>query len=333
MTSTDATVTRELPDGLGLDFLWVELTNRCNLRCVHCYSDSHPGSGYRDVLTTEQYVSLMTQAYELGCRKIQLIGGEPQLHKDFGELLRATKRIGYDFVEVFSNLTKLDENTLRYAAEHGIRFATSVYSDDPAAHDAVTTVRGSHARTIGNLRRLIAAGVTTRIGLILIDPESDQAEVAVTRTRRYLLDLGVSEVRIGPLREFGRGEDLLERGPRMSGLCGHCWRGKLAIMPDGTASPCVMGRTWGVGNVLDTPLAKIVEGVALRDVRQAVYSEVWLPQMLVAGCTPSACSPEPGCHPHCPQGCGPDGCPETPCPPVLCPESCFPDQGCEPFPQ
>jgi hypothetical protein len=33
-------------------------------------------------------------------------------------------------------------------------FATSVYSDDPAAHDRITTVRGSHRRTIGNLRRL-----------------------------------------------------------------------------------------------------------------------------------------------------------------------------------
>ena len=26
--------------GAGLDFLWLELTNRCNLRCVHCYTAS-----------------------------------------------------------------------------------------------------------------------------------------------------------------------------------------------------------------------------------------------------------------------------------------------------
>ena len=89
----------QLPEELGLDFLWLELTNRCNLQCVHCYADSHPGSGYRDMLTTKQYLSLMAEAYELGCRKIgSLIGGEPQLHPEFLDLLRATKRIGFELV-------------------------------------------------------------------------------------------------------------------------------------------------------------------------------------------------------------------------------------------
>jgi MoaA/NifB/PqqE/SkfB family radical SAM enzyme len=316
MSISEAAIRPGLPEGVGLEFLWLELTNRCNLRCVHCYADSHPGSGFRDVLTTAQYVTLMAEAYDLGCRKIQLIGGEPQLHPDFPELLRATKRIGYEFVEVFSNLTKIDEGSLRFAAEEGICFATSVYSDDAGVHDAVTKVRGSHARTVGNLRRLIDAGVSTRAGLIVID----QDDTSVAKTRQFLLDLGVDEVRIGPLREFGRGEDLLQVGPRMSGLCGHCWRGKLAIMPDGRVAPCVMGRDWGVGNVLDTPLSEILGSWALHDVREAIFTDVWLPQT-------ASCFPDPGCHPHCPEGCTPDI--QSECPPDICPESCLPD-GCGP---
>src|SRR4029450_12450287 len=124
MSISQAAVQPDLPEKIGLDFLWLELTNRCNLRCVHCYADSHPGSGFRDVLTTAQYATLMTEAHDLGCRKIQLIGGEPQLHPEFYELLGATKRIGYEFVEVFSNLTKIDNRTLQFAAEEGICFAT-----------------------------------------------------------------------------------------------------------------------------------------------------------------------------------------------------------------
>src|SRR5262245_57235125 len=95
-----------------LDFLWLELTNRCNLRCVHCYTDSHPHSGYRDKLTAHDYESVMDQAFSLGCRKIQFIGGEPQLNPDFSMLLRSTKEIGFEFVEVFSNLTRLDDGTV-----------------------------------------------------------------------------------------------------------------------------------------------------------------------------------------------------------------------------
>src|ERR1700751_3694037 len=66
------------PLGAGLNFLWLELTNRCNLKGVHCYTESGPQTGDRDLLTTDDYLSVMNQAYALGCRKMQFIGGEPQ---------------------------------------------------------------------------------------------------------------------------------------------------------------------------------------------------------------------------------------------------------------
>jgi sulfatase maturation enzyme AslB (radical SAM superfamily) len=78
----------------NLDFLWLELTNRCNLQCIHCYTESNPYSGDRDLLTKRDYESLMTQARELGCRKIQFIGGEPQLNPHFQTLLRHAKTVG-----------------------------------------------------------------------------------------------------------------------------------------------------------------------------------------------------------------------------------------------
>ncbi len=137
--------------GTGLDFLWLELTNRCNLQCVHCYTESGPHTGGDDALTTDDYLSVMRQAYDLGCRKLQFIGGEPQLHGDFQLLLEASKEIGFEFVEVFTNLTRLPEETVRFAQREGIRFATSVYSDDPAVHHAITRNGSSHARTMRNL--------------------------------------------------------------------------------------------------------------------------------------------------------------------------------------
>src|ERR1700733_12573237 len=79
----------------ALDFLWLELTNRCNLQCVHCYTESGPTTGDRDVLTPEDYQDVMAQARALGCGKIQLIGGEPQLNRSFRRLLRATKDLGF----------------------------------------------------------------------------------------------------------------------------------------------------------------------------------------------------------------------------------------------
>jgi MoaA/NifB/PqqE/SkfB family radical SAM enzyme len=224
----------------ALDFLWLELTNRCNLQCVHCYTESNPYSGDRDILTKVDYESLMVQARQLGCRKIQFIGGEPQLNADFYSLLVKAKEIGFDFIEVFSNLTRLEDNTIGYAAANDIRFATSVYSDDPIEHDTVTNVGSSHARTVANLKKLIAAGIKTRAAIISIN----QKKSTIDRTKAFLFDLGVEHVSHGHTREFGRGETVLGQGARLSGLCGHCWAGKLCIAPDGEAYPCVMARQW-----------------------------------------------------------------------------------------
>jgi MoaA/NifB/PqqE/SkfB family radical SAM enzyme len=260
--------------GGRLDFLWLELTNRCNLRCVHCYTESHPGSGDRDVLTTAQYESVMRQAYALGCRRLQFIGGEPQLHPDFLRLLGVAKETGFDFIEVFTNLTRLRDDTLRFAADAGIRFATSVYSDDPAVHNAITKVGSSHTRTIKNLERLIARGVGTRAAVIRFDQEPG----AIERTKDFLRDLGVPHVRDGEVRGFGRGQGLLDRPAELDGLCGHCWAGKLCVAPDGEAYPCVMARQWAVGNVLEAPLAEIVRGAPLADMRRTIYQTVWVPK-------------------------------------------------------
>jgi len=286
----------------NLEFLWLELTNRCNLQCVHCYAESHPLSGDRDLLTTRDYESIMSQAYALGCRKIQFIGGEPQLNRDFLPLLIKAKTIGFEFIEVFSNLTRLADDTVRYAADNGVCFATSVYSDEPAAHDAITTVRSSHTRTIKNLKKLISNGIETRAATIVID----QDEAALERTKRFLLNLGVGAVRASEVREFGRGEELIGQRAQLSGLCGHCWDGKLCVAPDGAAYPCVLARQWPVGNVLEAPLAEVVRGEPLANMRQTIFETVWLPKTTMA-CPPEcsmSCVPD-GISPVCPQSCGP----------------------------
>lgn len=356
-THSKPSLTDYRPEQFSLDFLWLELTNRCNLHCVHCYTESHPNSGDRDVLTRKDYLRLMQEAYELGCRKIQFIGGEPQLNAHFHELMVSAKTMGFDYIEVYSNLTRLEDRTLNFASEHGICFATSVYSAEPAAHDAITKVRSSHARTVTNLERLIGRGVETRAAIIIID----QDRPALERASSFLRELGVKHVTPGVTREFGRGEAIVGERARLSGLCGHCWAGKLCVAPDGAAFPCVMARQWPVGNVLETSLAQIVRGQAMRHMRREIFEEVWLPRTEAfrlaseSPCPPEnpTCGPdtgapdcapelnptpqtdpeaEPGKYPSddpnvqcfpCPQSCSPDF-EVPPCNPSPCPKSCGP---------
>ena len=255
-TGSAAKSVARVPSTQGLDFLWLELTNRCNLQCVHCYTELNPYSGDGDVLTAADYMRLMQEAHDLGCRKLQLIGGEPQLNPDFHCLLVTAKEIGFDFIEVFTNLTHLSEATLIRRREWHSLCDLGLFRHSGAArcnHESQIEPC-PHSR---EFKRLSDQGIATRAATIVID----QDRASVDRTRQYLMSLGVSHVSRGKLREFGRGQNILTQPARLEGLCGHCWVGKLCISPDGAAFPCVMARQWPVGNVLEQPLAEIVAGV------------------------------------------------------------------------
>lgn len=210
-----------------LDFLWLELTSRCNLECVHCYTDSGPHRGENDRLGRQDYERLIDEAFDLGCRRVQFIGGEPQLNPDLEHLARHARRRGYVLIEVYSNLTRLDERLADLACEGSVCFATSVYSHDASRHDAITRRKHSHARTVANIGRLVAKGVTVRAGVIVVDQEDAHVE----QTVGFLRGLGVASIGVDRMRPYGRGMASERVESAVAGLCGHCWAGKLCVGP------------------------------------------------------------------------------------------------------
>jgi len=55
------------------DFLWLEITGKCQLRCFHCYAESGP-SGTHGTMTATGWLSVIDQAVGLGVSMIQLTG-------------------------------------------------------------------------------------------------------------------------------------------------------------------------------------------------------------------------------------------------------------------
>ena len=78
----------------------IELTSRCNERCVHCYIP-HKYKLYD--IKPELYYSVLEQLSRMNVLSVTLSGGEPMMHPQFIEFLRAAKK--YDFyVNILSNL-------------------------------------------------------------------------------------------------------------------------------------------------------------------------------------------------------------------------------------
>jgi MoaA/NifB/PqqE/SkfB family radical SAM enzyme len=296
----------------GLGFLWLELTNRCNLTCVHCYAESGPHPERQDTLSPGDYVRLLDEAALLGCRAVQFIGSEPTLHPALPQLIAHARRRGYAHVEVYTNAVRLPPSLLDCFRCHDVSVAVSVYADDPAIHDAVTTHPGSHRRTIANLKRLVQAGLAVRAGVVAMETNRHR----IDETQAWLRTLGVTRIGIDGARGIGRGHAVAAAGGDacLQSLCGACWQGRLSVAPDGSVSPCVMAKNWIVGSATDQSLAEIVAGDALQRTRALIRAEVWAPRQDDGQEQPALCQPKP---------CDPDGCMPT----LICPPS---DPGCVP---
>lgn len=287
----------------GLRFLWLELTNLCNLQCTHCYAESGPHPDRADLLSTADFERLLKEAAVIGCRAVQFIGGEATLHPGLPQLIARARDLGYEFVEVYTNATRLPPALLACFVRHSVSLAVSIYADEAAVHDTVTRRRGSHARTIANVKKLVDAGLDVRVGVIAMDANADRIEP----TLAFIRDLGVRRVSVDRARGIGRGADVTRGEAGLQALCGSCWKGRLCIAPDGVVSTCIMSKAWPVGTVLDSGLADLIESTSLRDVRRMIRDTVWEPRHAADRdpCDPDGCPPTLICHPSDPP-CQPD---------------------------
>jgi uncharacterized Fe-S cluster-containing radical SAM superfamily protein len=314
-------------EGSGsVQFLWLELTNLCNLQCVHCYAESSPFRAGDDLLEPDDYHDVLSTAADLGCKQVQFIGGEPTLNRHLPDFISHARSLEYEFVEVFTNLTRLSQPLLNCFVEHDVRVATSVYSHRPEVHDEITKKPGSHQQTMRGIDAVLSARRPLRAGVITMPLNEDHVEETVA----FLRDRGVAEVGTDRVREFGRGSEETDEDS-LANLCGNCAGSTLCVAPSGAVSPCIMSKAWSVGSILETPLAEVVGSDGLRDLRRRIYDQTVAPREAARVAPQAQCEPScgPSCYPSCVPACAPSCVPS--CQPSCAP-SCFPScmPACQP---
>ncbi len=111
LASARAARRRKALEGEGLhapSYLIASVTSSCNLHCAGCYSRCNSATqDGRPVaqLTDEEWLSIFTQAQELGVSFILLAGGEPLLRRDVVEAAGKRQDI---FFPIFTNGTYMD---------------------------------------------------------------------------------------------------------------------------------------------------------------------------------------------------------------------------------
>jgi MoaA/NifB/PqqE/SkfB family radical SAM enzyme len=152
----------------------MDLTYRCNERCVHCYLDHDD----RGEMTTAEIKGILDQLAEAGVFFLTLSGGEPLMRKDFFEIVSHARSLLFN-VKVKTNGLLIGEKEAHRLQELGVEnLQISVYSHRPEVHDAITKVKGSLERTKTAIRFLRAQGLKLTIANVMMTGNlGDQAGV------------------------------------------------------------------------------------------------------------------------------------------------------------
>ena len=133
----------------------MDVTYRCNERCVHCYLD-HDDHGE---MTTDEIKGVLDQLAEAGVFFLTFSGGEVFLRRDFFELVEHARRLMFN-VKIKTNAVMIHEEEARKIRELGIdTIQISVYSHRPEVHDAITKLPHSFERTVKAIRFLREQGL------------------------------------------------------------------------------------------------------------------------------------------------------------------------------
>jgi AdoMet-dependent heme synthase len=133
----------------------IDVTYRCNERCVHCYLD-HDDKGE---MTTVEIRSVLDQLAEAGVFFLVFSGGEVFMRQDFLEIVEYARRLQFN-VKVKTNGVMIHEYEAGRLKQLGVeQVQLSVYSHRPQVHDAITKLPGSLKRTINSIRFLKSQGL------------------------------------------------------------------------------------------------------------------------------------------------------------------------------
>jgi len=176
----------------------VEITNRCNLRCVYCYAEVNRS---RDELSAMEWIDILSSMYGHGLRSVLFSGGEPFFHKGFLDVLEwAFPRL---VVEINTNGTYVtDEIAAALGTMDLKQVQVSIDSRDPGYHDSVRG-RGSHARAVQAIERLVAAGVPVQVSAVITAAN----KAAIADLKSYATELG-ARFKAEPITRTGFARDI-----------------------------------------------------------------------------------------------------------------------------
>lgn len=267
---------------LNLEMVWLEITQSCNCKCLHCYQgETHITNN--NALSLDNWKEIIIQIKALNVKRVVVIGGEPCVHPYINEIIKflADNQIN---TTLFTNATIISDELEDIIVRNSkyIRVKMSLYGHNAEVHDHISQTRGSFNKLENAIHFFKSNNVDVNVAVVLMKENQNY----VDEIKEYIDSLEIVVDKFDVIRNVYGGNqdehtpdriDILEQSKysrpqffaiksRFQDNCikNSCWHGKFAITELGDVLPCVFERNIIYGNTKKSSLTEILNSEKLK---------------------------------------------------------------------
>lgn len=143
--------------------LW-EVTNRCDLSCIHCFYNANRKIG--NELTTAEALNVIEQLGKMRVFEVYLIGGEPFLRNDWSVLIEKLRECKIQ-VGIISNGTHINKDIAKILRKLKVKWVqVSIDGSTAEIHDKIRGVKGAWEKSIKAIQYLKKENIPTYVSFV-----------------------------------------------------------------------------------------------------------------------------------------------------------------------
>lgn len=264
--------------------LHIEITSKCNERCIHCYI---PHENKINHIEPDLFYNVLEQCKNMKLLHLNLSGGEPMLHKNFCDFLQKCNEYNFS-INVLSNLTLLNDEIIEEIKRNPLLgVQTSLYSMNPDIHDEITQMKGSFEKTKNAILKLIENDIPLQISCPIMKQNKNSYNDVVNWANEHNIHVGDDYVIIAKydhttqnlscrlsineikemikdkavndpkyLKQIELGAEKKKHITPNDFVCSVC-HSSICISENGNVYPCAGWQDYVVGNIKQTSLEEI----------------------------------------------------------------------------
>ena len=178
----------------------IEITNKCNIRCVHCYGDF--GEIPCEVMDLEVVKKILSDLRSIGVRIIEITGGEATTHPKIEEIIEYALGLGFEQVSLLTNGVKISDRLIQILerSKERVYVQIDLHSLREEYFSWFTKTPNVLEKVKHNIVMLAEKGILMRVATILTPKNIDE----LVDIADWVHNLGIARYAVSPVVSLGR---------------------------------------------------------------------------------------------------------------------------------